>query len=225
MEISVHVGIPPPPPPFPGMVDKTTTGHTKIEICAVAWRAEALHHLSPPHVVIGGSVDWWPERSLDLTPPNLFLWGPLNTLLYETPVNTELNSLSILASHVSHFTSIHLTYFGEGGSKYSLIRVPMGASDFSTEYYTYDDVAGDTSLQYFALRQFEDYQLKSSIIVFVPSQQIPYLKQIQNISSQDIKLFTAPWSAPYWMKDNGTAFGRSTLRLENYKPWAHYFVK
>nr|CAD7392702.1 unnamed protein product [Timema cristinae] len=67
--------------------------------------------------------------------------------------------------------------------------------------------------------------LHSAIIVFVRSQQIPYLKQIQKISSQDIKLFTAPWSAPYWMKDNGTAFGRSALRLENYKPWAQYFVK
>nr|CAD7456881.1 unnamed protein product [Timema tahoe] len=127
---------------------------------------------------------------------------------------TDSTAINIHSMSEAAGENILRTYFGEGGSKYSLIRVPMGASDFSTEYYTYDDVAGDTSLQYFALRQFEDYHLK-----------IPYLKQILKMSSQDIKLFTAPWSAPYWMKDNGTAFGRSALRLENYQPWAQYFVK
>ncbi|XP_063240807.1 lysosomal acid glucosylceramidase-like [Bacillus rossius redtenbacheri] len=106
------------------------------------------------------------------------------------------------------------SYFGESGSRYSLVRVPMGASDFSTEYYSYDDVAGDTELKHFALRPLEDYRLK-----------IPYLKRIRTMTGGRLKLFTCPWSAPYWMKDNGTAFGRSALRLENYQPWAEYFAR
>jgi glucosylceramidase len=61
------------------------------------------------------------------------------------------------------------SYFSENGSNYSLVRVPMGGTDFSTRPYTYDDnvtqsVTGkteDLDLAYFAL-QPEDYDLKVS---------------------------------------------------------------
>lgn len=44
-------------------------------------------------------------------------------------------------------------YFGEDGLEYTLCRVPMGGTDFSTRTYTLDDHHGDNSLKQFALQK------------------------------------------------------------------------
>nr|CAD7395649.1 unnamed protein product [Timema cristinae] len=54
---------------------------------------------------------------------------------------------------------------------------------------------------------------------------IPLLKRAKELNPREVKLFTSPWSAPYWMKRNGTTSGTSHLLEENYQPWANYFVK
>src|SRR6185312_1752983 len=52
---------------------------------------------------------------------------------------------------------------------------------------------------------------------------IPVLKQILQINPS-IKLLATPWSAPAWMKDNGSTIGGS-LRPAYYSVYANYFVK
>lgn len=42
-------------------------------------------------------------------------------------------------------------YFSDSGIEYTLGRIPIGGSDFSTRPYTYDDVDGDFALEHFAL--------------------------------------------------------------------------
>ncbi|XP_063229272.1 lysosomal acid glucosylceramidase-like [Bacillus rossius redtenbacheri] len=105
------------------------------------------------------------------------------------------------------------SYFGEGGSQYTILRNPMGATDFSAKYYTFDDVVNDTALEHFALGD-EDLKYK-----------IPLIKRAQQLNKRGIKLFTEAWSAPYWMKKNGTVYGTSHLLPENYQLWANYHVK
>lgn len=59
-------------------------------------------------------------------------------------------------------TQTHLldSLFSEKGAQYSICRVPIGGTDFSTRGYTYDDEhEDDIDLQYFAL-QPEDYKYK-----------------------------------------------------------------
>jgi glucosylceramidase len=53
-------------------------------------------------------------------------------------------------------------YFGNEGIGYTLMRIPMGGIDFSTHYYTYDDVTNDISLSHFNLTE-EDlvYKLRN----------------------------------------------------------------
>lgn len=51
------------------------------------------------------------------------------------------------------------TYFGDDGIGFTLMRVPIGVSDFSARLYTYDDTDGDRDLSQFAL-QDEDFQYK-----------------------------------------------------------------
>ncbi|XP_023311387.1 putative glucosylceramidase 3 isoform X3 [Anoplophora glabripennis] len=52
------------------------------------------------------------------------------------------------------------SYFGSSGIAYSLCRVPIGGTDFSTRGYSYDDVEGDDTLEHFAL-QDDDFDFKN----------------------------------------------------------------
>ncbi|XP_063240975.1 lysosomal acid glucosylceramidase-like [Bacillus rossius redtenbacheri] len=104
------------------------------------------------------------------------------------------------------------TYFGKGGAQYLFLRVNMGACDFSLKYYTYDDVVGDITLS------------KFSLIDIDTKYKIPFLKQASKVRGQNLKLFTAPWSAPLWMKSSGSWFN-GTLLEKYYEIWANYFTK
>jgi glucosylceramidase len=95
----------------------------------------------------------------------------------------------------------------------SFMRVPMGASDFSTHDYSYDDMpAGqtDSTLARFSLA--EDRVDK-----------LPALKAALAINPQ-LKLVGSPWSPPGWMKTTGSLI-QGTLRPEYYASLAEYFRK
>jgi glucosylceramidase len=105
--------------------------------------------------------------------------------------------------------------FGTDGSNIgtSYLRVSIGASDLDAEVFSYDDMpAGQTdlTLRYFSLGRDYDYL-------------IPVLKEILEINP-DIKIMGSPWSAPVWMKTNGSSIGGS-LKTEYYSVYAQYFVK
>ncbi|XP_049950381.1 lysosomal acid glucosylceramidase-like isoform X2 [Schistocerca serialis cubense] len=108
------------------------------------------------------------------------------------------------------------SYFGssDGSSQYSLVRLPMGGTDFSVRNYTYDDSSKpDPSLKNFAL-QPEDIEYK-----------IPLLLLAQRLSGNGLKIHAAPWSAPRWMKAHNGTIGISWLQSRYYQTWANYFVK
>ncbi|CAG2055696.1 unnamed protein product [Timema podura] len=125
---------------------------------------------------------------------------------------TDSTALNIKNLSDAASESLLQTYFGEGGAQLLFLRIPMGASDFSLRPYTYDDIEGDVTLEHFALID-NDYDYK-----------IPILNRATEIRGQELKLFTSPWSAPWWMKINGTT-GISHLAEEYYQVWADYFVK
>ncbi|KAL6254876.1 hypothetical protein P5V15_014218 [Pogonomyrmex californicus] len=126
------------------------------------------------------------------------------------------DAAAINIQNLTHETSEYLlrSYFGPEGIDYSFIRTPMGGSDFSIRPYTYADaVANDTSLHHFNL-QMEDYLHK-----------IPIIKRAMELRKEEIKLLTAPWSAPLWMKTNLSWTHDSKLRPKYRQLWANYFVK
>lgn len=51
------------------------------------------------------------------------------------------------------------SYFGDDGIQYSMGRIPLAGTDFSTHFYTYDDVPNDYTLERFSLK-YEDYTYK-----------------------------------------------------------------
>lgn len=105
--------------------------------------------------------------------------------------------------------------FGNDSSSISIsyLRLSIGASDLNSSVFSYDDMpAGqtDTALNNFSLGPDT-------------TDLIPILKQILAINPA-IKIIAAPWSAPVWMKDNGSTVGGSLLPAY-YHVYAQYFVK
>jgi glucosylceramidase len=95
----------------------------------------------------------------------------------------------------------------------SFARVPMGASDFSTHDYSYDDMpAGqtDSTLSRFSLAEDR-------------ADKLPALKAALAINPQ-LKLVASPWSLPGWMKTTGSLI-KGTMRPEFYDSFAEYFRK
>lgn len=104
----------------------------------------------------------------------------------------------------------------EKGIGLDMIRNPLGACDFSLEYYTYNDIPeGETDYE---LERF-DFSKASG--------QVALTKQAMEINP-DIKVFLAPWTAPLWMKtkyDFNTAKTMTKLRRDCYDVYADYLVK
>jgi glucosylceramidase len=95
----------------------------------------------------------------------------------------------------------------------SFVRVPMGASDFSTHDYSYDDMpAGqtDSTLARFSLDEDR-------------ADKLPALKAALAINPR-LKLVASPWSLPGWMKTTGSLI-KGTIRPEFYDSFAEYFRK
>ena len=104
-------------------------------------------------------------------------------------------------------------YYGPGGIGYTVARVPMAGTDFSTHPYTYAEVAGDTALDNFSLtREDTDYKL-------------PYLRRALSVAEEQVRVFASPWSGPAWMKSNGALNGTGHLLHEYYQTWADYFIR
>lgn len=101
--------------------------------------------------------------------------------------------------------------FSENGAGIDFIRIPMGASDFSLNNYTYNDSdTADLSLSKFTLERDLAYV-------------IPRLKEAVALNP-DLKLMGSPWSAPAWMKTNNKLNG-GALRSIYQTTYADYFVK
>ncbi|MGH8253287.1 MAG: glycoside hydrolase family 30 protein [Steroidobacteraceae bacterium] len=83
------------------------------------------------------------------------------------------------------------------GIALSILRQPMGASDFAVNgNYSYDDVAAGMT----------DPQLSAFSIAHDEIDIVPTLQQALAINPA-LKLFAVPWSAPAWMKTSGTMNG------------------
>lgn len=105
--------------------------------------------------------------------------------------------------------------FGNGGNSIgvSYLRLSIGASDLSPSVFSYDDMpAGQTDMT------LANFSLSQDTVDL-----IPVLKQILTINPS-IKIMGSPWSAPVWMKSNGSSIGGSLLP-QYYGVYAQYFVK
>jgi len=101
-------------------------------------------------------------------------------------------------------------YFSEEGANYSLCRTHMNSCDFSLGQYSYTPSED---------RELKDFSVKEDM-----DDLIPMIKEASAISKDGFKLFSSPWTAPPWMKDNKEWVGGKLLP-EYYDTWALFFSK
>ncbi len=100
--------------------------------------------------------------------------------------------------------------FTPEGCNLSALRLNIGASDYSTALYNYDETPGDMEMERFSMAR-DDVNL------------FPMARAATALNP-DIFFFASPWSPPGWMKTSGLMIG-GTLRDECMPALARYFVK
>lgn len=104
--------------------------------------------------------------------------------------------------------------FSRDGANLSVVRIPIGASDYipGNTYFTCDDMpTGKTDM---ALSNFNlDHDTEI----------IAVAKEILKINPR-VTFMASPWSAPAWMKTTRSLFG-GDLRSDMYEVYANYLVK
>jgi len=74
------------------------------------------------------------------------------------------------------------------GLNFNICRMPVGANDFSQDWYSYDETAEDFDLEYFSIGK--DWETL-----------VPFIRNALKYQPE-LKLWASPWSPPTWMKYN-----------------------
>ena len=81
--------------------------------------------------------------------------------------------------------------FSPSGGNFTVVRTPIGASDFALDYYSYDDHPGDFGMEKFSIERDERTLL-------------PLLREIaKRVPSDTLRTWASPWCPPKWMKRTG----------------------
>ena len=83
---------------------------------------------------------------------------------------------------------LRLLFAPGAGTNLSVCRMPVGANDFATDWYSYDEVDGDYALEHFSI-EHDDATL------------VPYIKAAL-AHRPDLRLWASPWGPPSWLKRN-----------------------
>lgn len=109
--------------------------------------------------------------------------------------------------------ALRMLFDRQKGIGLTMLRQPMGASDFALGIYSYDEMPeGET-----------DPDLKKFSIDHDRADILPVLKEVLAINPK-IKVIGSPWSAPGWMKTSGSMI-QGSLLPSAYGAYAKYFVK
>jgi len=120
-------------------------------------------------------------------------------------------------SEADRALAMKLLFSPTEGANFWWGRIPMGASDYGTSAFTYDDIASGTDYDMAQFKIDRDKDPNKGIM--------PYIKAAQVVRN-DIKFWGSPWTPPPWMKDNN-AYNLGSMKNtpENLDAYAQYFVK
>jgi len=74
------------------------------------------------------------------------------------------------------------------GANFTVCRMPVGANDFSKDWYSYNETDGD-------------FEMKNFSIASDRETLVPFIKAALKYCP-DLNIWASPWSPPEWMKDN-----------------------
>lgn len=102
--------------------------------------------------------------------------------------------------------------FSKEGCNFNYCRTPMGASDFSLDFFSYNESAGDYEMNNFSIERDRELLL-------------PLIREGIRRNS-DMQMFASPWCPPLWLKTK-RAYSNGTFNMtrENLEAYALYFRK
>lgn len=92
-------------------------------------------------------------------------------------------------------------FFTPEGFNFTICRMPLGANDYSRDWYSLNDSAGDLAMNHFSIER--DRQTL-----------IPYIKAALAFRP-DLKVWASPWCPPAWMKTNNHYACRPDSRVND----------
>ena len=114
---------------------------------------------------------------------------PLQTIDGFGACFNELGWTSLSALNKPDREKVMRELFAPGvGANFTICRMPVGANDFSRDWYSYDETPGDFALQDFSIANDEQTL-------------IPFIKNARQYRP-GLQLWASPWSPPTWMKYN-----------------------
>lgn len=169
-----------------------------------------IDHLSVPHRQDGASVPW-----TGATAATVITVSPDERRQTVVGVGAALtdSSAHLLASlpAAERSAALRALFDRDTGAGLSVVRLPIGASDFARSHYTYDDTGEpDPELRHFSI----DHDLEAIV---------PLARQIRRINPE-VRFVASPWSPPAWMKDSGS-LTHGSLLPEHEHAFAAYLVR
>ncbi|MBQ4107770.1 MAG: glycoside hydrolase family 30 protein [Clostridia bacterium] len=125
---------------------------------------------------------------------------------------SELSALALNELDTSEKEAILDELFGKDGCNFNYCRTPIGASDFATDFYSYNETPGDYEMKNFSIER--DRKLLLPLI-------------LEGVKRQDeMQMFASPWCPPLWLKTHPVySYGVFNKTEENYRAYALYFKK
>ncbi len=125
---------------------------------------------------------------------------------------SELSALALNELDPSEKKAILDELFDSDKCNFNYCRTPIGASDFATDFYSYNETAGDYEMKSFSIER--DKKLLLPLI-------------LEGVKRQaDMQMFASPWCPPLWLKTHPVySFGVFNKTEQNYRAYALYFRK
>jgi glucosylceramidase len=109
-------------------------------------------------------------------------------------------------------TAMKLLFDARDGANFAYGRRPMGASDYSTSWYTLDDTSS------------ADYSMASFSIERDRQKLIPFIKAALQVKPS-VHLWASPWVVPKWMMDSGNNMKNDAQTLGAHALYMARFVE
>ena len=149
---------------------------------------------TPTWIVTTETTPWQRTEGVTVRDMDVFPEALLQT---DTPLQeiegfgvcfNELGWTSLSRLSEAERTDIMREVFSPEGANASVCRMPVGANDFSVDWYSYDETPGDLELTDFSIEHDE-------------TTLVPFIKAAQAVR-EDLRLWASPWCPPTWMKTN-----------------------
>ena len=125
---------------------------------------------------------------------------------------SELGALALGKLDPSERDSFLDELFRKDKCNFNYCRTPMGASDFSLDFFSYNETDGDFEMKNFSVER--DKKLLLPLIFEALKRQ------------KEMQMFASPWCPPLWLKTK-KAYNNGTFNMteENLKAYALYFKR